>query len=146
MGLHLRSCVEGYCTVHYKRKFAVSDSVIASPIVLSVIVSNKFMPIDANWTNRIPIALSCKSWKLNLLRFFLTSIPRDSVFLFFKAWGVKCLRRKNVGKFIGNIGTFISCLAGIVGYSADSVVCWLMHCSFAPNQGQTTLCCLYVAV
>ena len=27
-----------------------------------------------------------------------------------------------------------------------SVVCWLMHCRFAPNQGRITLCCLYVAV
>ena len=25
-------------------------------------------------------------------------------------------------------------------------VCWLMHCRFAPNQGRTSLCCLYVAV
>ena len=37
-------------------------------------------------------------------------------------------------------------LAGIVGYSADSVVCWLMQCRFAPNQGRTSLCCLYVAM
>ena len=30
--------------------------------------------------------------------------------------------------------------------SADSVVCWLMHCRFSPNQGRSSLCCLYVAV
>ena len=28
------------------------------------------------------------------------------------------------------------------GKSAVSVVCWLMHCRFAPNQGLTSLCCL----
>ena len=32
------------------------------------------------------------------------------------------------------------------GQSADSVVCRLMLCRFAPNQGRTSLCCLYVAV
>ena len=29
---------------------------------------------------------------------------------------------------------------------ADSVVCWLMHCRLDPNQGRTTLWCLYVVV
>ena len=26
------------------------------------------------------------------------------------------------------------------------MVCRLMHCRFAPNQGRTSLCCLYAAV
>ena len=29
-------------------------------------------------------------------------------------------------------------------YSLAEVVCLIMHCSFAPNQERTTLCCLYI--
>ena len=36
------------------------------------------------------------------------------------------------------------CLAGIV--SRLSSMLTNMHCRFDPNQGRTTLCCLYVAV
>ena len=28
----------------------------------------------------------------------------------------------------------------------SGLMSWLIHCRFAPNQGRTTLCCLYVAV
>ena len=34
----------------------------------------------------------------------------------------------------------------MVGLRADSVVCWLMHCRFYPNQVRTALCCPYIAV
>ena len=46
----------------------------------------------------------------------------------------------NITDYKFNFYYSTSWLAGMVSWCTDSVVCWVMHCCFDPNQGRTAIC------